>query len=385
MTNETVKSPFYILFVDDEENARKYFDKGLKTDFNVFTAGSVDEAIQIINDNYQKIAVVITDQRMPGGNGVILLKFLKENYPHIIRLLTTAYSDLSEAIEAVNGGEILRYIQKPWDFNMLKAEVRQALELFELRQERSQIIHEKIMVKKRMGKVERVKSLMLFAKYFSFLNSSEVAVANFAKEFVGSNVQVDENSDWKSFDLGSSDVLEVKFLSNFLERVQKEISPCADYSFKDQLNSAEIKSIFDEINQDLNPKSEIKILSEVIIQKGGAAFKILMKKLAEISATASQNHEILLAENADKISFKLSLKPELDLRKNNILIASADKNADQIYIDLISCYLLSAHHGGITKLSESELEVILPKNSNDQTLIKSYVVDVDDLIVSSML
>ena len=51
MTTEIIKSPFYILFVDDEENARKYFDKGLKHEFNILTAASVDEAIKIIDEN----------------------------------------------------------------------------------------------------------------------------------------------------------------------------------------------------------------------------------------------------------------------------------------------------------------------------------------------
>ncbi len=75
---EIKKSPFNILFVDDEEKTRKYFVKGLEKEFNILTAESVDEAKKIIEEKHNEIAVVITDQRMPGGNGVKLLQHLRE-------------------------------------------------------------------------------------------------------------------------------------------------------------------------------------------------------------------------------------------------------------------------------------------------------------------
>lgn len=92
-----------------------------------------------------------------------------------------------------------------------------------------------------------------------------------------------------------------------------------------------------------------------------------------------------MAEEGDKISFKLSLRRESDFGKNNIFTTSADKNVDQSHINLISFYLLAGHHGGIVKLSDLSLEIVIPKNPNDQILIKSCAADVDDLIVSAML
>ena len=180
--SEITKSPFYILFVDDEDNARKYFEKGFKHGFNILTAANVEEAQKIVVERHHELAVVVTDQRMPGGNGVKLLRFLRENYPHIIRLLTTAYSDLSEAIEAVNSGEIFRYVQKPWDFGLLKTELNQAMELFELRLERNQLMHEKIMVRRKMIKIDRVKSLLLIAKCLEQIRFAEKSVKNFIKK-----------------------------------------------------------------------------------------------------------------------------------------------------------------------------------------------------------
>ena len=104
---------YSILFVDDEEKALKYFSRLFSDEFTILTAPDTEKAKAILQENHQDIGVLITDQRMPEETGVTLLKHAKDNYPNIIRLLTTAYSDLSDAIEAVNKGEILRYITKP--------------------------------------------------------------------------------------------------------------------------------------------------------------------------------------------------------------------------------------------------------------------------------
>jgi two-component system probable response regulator PhcQ len=131
-TTTTAPSDFAILYVDDEEMALKYFRRAVGNDYTVHTAGDVEEGLAILNRIGAEIGVLITDQRMPGQSGVDLLKKVRERWPHIIRLLTTAYADLDDAIEGVNRGEIFRYITKPWDIKALQAEIRQAMEVFRL-------------------------------------------------------------------------------------------------------------------------------------------------------------------------------------------------------------------------------------------------------------
>jgi FixJ family two-component response regulator len=132
-----------VLYVDDETKSLRNFARLLGDRFNVVTAGSVDEAVTILNDPGRRIGVLITDQRMPGRTGVDLLRHTREKYPQIVRILTTAYSDLDSAVEAVNQGEVWRYINKPWHPDALYNEIRQALALFELRTERDQLLAEK--------------------------------------------------------------------------------------------------------------------------------------------------------------------------------------------------------------------------------------------------
>ncbi|MDN5849027.1 MAG: response regulator, partial [Nitrococcus sp.] len=82
-----------VLFVDDEAKALKYFTRCFQQQFSVLTAGSGAEARDVLTQRGGGIAVLLTDQRMPGSDGISLLSDTKEQYPHIVRLLTTAYTD----------------------------------------------------------------------------------------------------------------------------------------------------------------------------------------------------------------------------------------------------------------------------------------------------
>lgn len=380
MTEENNKSPFYILFVDDEENARKYFVKGLKHDFSVLTAESVAQAKEVLNEKHNEIAVVVTDQRMPGGNGVELLTFLKDTYPHIIRLLTTAYSDLEDAISAVNTGEILRYIQKPWDYIMLKSEMKQAMELFELRLEKNHMLHEKIMIKKKMAKVERVKDLILFSKTCSFVNGAEIAIANYIKEFSAGIESVDEEGGWESFDLGNSDILETQFMAGIIAKVQQAI-PVNQYGCDSDMNASELQSLSQGVNVEISSNFAVKVNGEI--------FKTLVKSLTNIAAKSSEHSSLTVAKNEGDILITLDAN-DIDISQSgNLFTASPDGDLDQTYIDLLACYIAAGHHGGVVNISYHDkklnLAISLPADSSDLSIIEATRSEMDDVILSAML
>jgi len=118
-----------ILFVDDEVKTRKYFKKALSLHFYVQTCKSVVEAQQILKKN-PFIGILITDQRMPEKKGTDLLKYAKQNHPHIVRILTTAYVNAEDALSAINESNVFRYITKPWNLTHLTETLGQAMEVF---------------------------------------------------------------------------------------------------------------------------------------------------------------------------------------------------------------------------------------------------------------
>lgn len=132
-----------ILFVDDEQLARKYFERAFGREMNVRTAASADEARGLLHRYAEEVAVLMTDQRMPAGDGVALLSEVKDSYPHIVRLLTTAYTDIEDAVAAVNRGEVWRYITKPWKLEDLRTELNAAMELFRFRAYEQALLRER--------------------------------------------------------------------------------------------------------------------------------------------------------------------------------------------------------------------------------------------------
>ncbi|MEG2962075.1 MAG: response regulator [Janthinobacterium sp.] len=148
-----------ILYVDDEANALKYFQRAIAPLANVLTATSVEEGKRILDEQAEHIAVLVSDQRMPGAYGNELLSYAWDRHPHIVRILTTAYSELEHTVEAVNQGQIHRYIQKPWDIAALRMELKQALELARLRNEHAQLLREKLMVRQRQAVANRIGTL----------------------------------------------------------------------------------------------------------------------------------------------------------------------------------------------------------------------------------
>jgi len=145
-----------ILFVDDEEIAVKYFKRAMESLVPVVTASSVEEGKRMLDEYVHSLLVLVTDQRMPGGYGNELLHYARLNYPHIVRILTTAYSELDDTVEAVNQGQIHRYIHKPWNISALRMELKQALDYAALLKEHTQLRQEKLLVRKKQTLSNRI-------------------------------------------------------------------------------------------------------------------------------------------------------------------------------------------------------------------------------------
>ena len=116
-----------VLYVDDEEQALKYFQRGLGRDFRILTATGAEAAVAILDREGGKVGVVISDQRMPGRTGVSLLAEVRQRWPAVVRLLITAYTDIDSAVSAVNAGAVYKYAHKPADFNALRQALTEAM------------------------------------------------------------------------------------------------------------------------------------------------------------------------------------------------------------------------------------------------------------------
>ena len=133
-----------ILYVDDEEQSLKYFTRAFRNKFRILSAADASEGYRLLEQHRDEIALLMTDQRMPGEKGVEFLQRASELHPKAIRILTTAYSDFDVVIEAVNSAAIYKYVTKPWDIPQLETILEQACEFFTQQRERDLLLAAKV-------------------------------------------------------------------------------------------------------------------------------------------------------------------------------------------------------------------------------------------------
>ena len=171
---------FAILYVDDEEKSLKNFVRGFGDDFRILTAPNAKEGLAVLEQHKDEIGLLMTDQRMPGENGVWLLEQARRSHPSVIRVLATAYSDYEVAIAAVNSGSIYKFINKPFDPAQLEQTLKRGLELFALQRERDELLREKLSILHNMMIADRLVSLGLLAAGLSHhIRNSLQAVRTF--------------------------------------------------------------------------------------------------------------------------------------------------------------------------------------------------------------
>ena len=126
-----------VLYVDDEANNLNSFKASFRRDFEIYTASSAKEGRKILDSH--EIGVIITDQRMPGMTGIEFLESILPVYPDTIRILLTGFSDINAVMDAINRGQVYKYLVKPWQNDELKMYIENALEIYNLRKENKEL------------------------------------------------------------------------------------------------------------------------------------------------------------------------------------------------------------------------------------------------------
>ena len=144
-----------ILFVDDEEKLLRSLKRGLMDEpYNTLFASSGKEALEILHDN--EVHVLVTDMRMPEMGGLELLRIVKEESPHIIRMVLSGYTQITTLLTAINDGEVYKFITKPWKLEEeFKPAMRQAIEYYDLHNERDRLAAEVEHYKAKLGEKVR--------------------------------------------------------------------------------------------------------------------------------------------------------------------------------------------------------------------------------------
>jgi len=124
-----------VLFVDDDEHILKSIKRSLiKEPYEMYFAFSGREALNVMKRN--NISVIITDMKMPGMNGLELLKIIKDEYPNTIKIVLSGYAQIPQILATVNQVNIFRFITKPWETDLdLKQSIREGIKIYNFESE----------------------------------------------------------------------------------------------------------------------------------------------------------------------------------------------------------------------------------------------------------
>lgn len=138
-----------VLYVDDERDNLRVFQLTFRRDFTLLTAESAKAGLELMAQH--PVAVVLSDQKMPGIEGVEFLRQVRELDARAIRILVTAYGDARILGDAINAGNIYRYIPKPWEPEDMRLTVQRAIEAYALEAERATLLEE-LMILNRLSR-----------------------------------------------------------------------------------------------------------------------------------------------------------------------------------------------------------------------------------------
>jgi len=137
---EAINQKYNVLYVDDEEINLRIFKSGFRRSYNVFTALSGQEAIELMRK--ENIHLIVTDQKMPEMSGTELLEQTVDEFPNLMRIILTGFADIEAIIKAINKCGVYKYVTKPYDKGEMKLTMDKALESLELKKQKNGLVDE---------------------------------------------------------------------------------------------------------------------------------------------------------------------------------------------------------------------------------------------------
>lgn len=111
-----------VLYLDDEEANLFSFKAAFRREFEVHTCLEPHQAVRLLDEH--DFRVVLSDQRMPRISGVEFFELIMPDHPDVSRVLVTGYADTDAVVDAINKGQVYRFVSKPWNEEELRNVIR---------------------------------------------------------------------------------------------------------------------------------------------------------------------------------------------------------------------------------------------------------------------
>ncbi len=128
MDIDKTSGEYVLLIVDDEINVIQSIKRLFRKEgYTILTANRASEGLEILKEH--TVDLILSDQRMPGMSGIQFLSLVREQFPNVIRIVLSGYTDVDTITAAINEGNVYKFMLKPWDDMQLKQVVREALKI----------------------------------------------------------------------------------------------------------------------------------------------------------------------------------------------------------------------------------------------------------------
>jgi two-component system, probable response regulator PhcQ len=362
-----------ILYVDDEQKSLKAFTRAFRSKFRILSATNASEGYRLLEQHRNEIALLLTDQRMPGEKGVQFLQRARRLHPRAIRILTTAYSDVDVAIEAVNSGAIYKYVTKPWDVPTLEAILKRACEFYTVQRERDLLLKSKLSALQKVI-VERVQnSGILATRLGHHVRNSLVAVQTFLdllpEKLLEEKINIEQlrNSQfWEDFYEQTRDQIRriTELLKDLVIATERSDSPLlSELRLDETVSRSVVKlklslsqkriSIFNQI-----PAGLPTLLVEA--EKFQRLFDLLLEDEVTRLPAGSQISVSARPVSGKRQEVEIEIKddgprwPNEELRAVFDPFSSRMNYPHELAINLIACYFIVYQHGGSIEVRNGE-------------------------------
>ncbi|MEO1374023.1 MAG: response regulator [Cyanobacteria bacterium J06635_10] len=295
MTSERRKKQ-KILVVDDEPDNLDLLYRTFRRDFQVLKADSGNNALQVLADEGE-VAVIISDQRMPEMKGTEFLSKTLPQFPDTVRIILTGFTDIEDLVDAINAGQVYRYITKPWDPEELKGVVQRAAQTYDLLKQRTEEL------RRANSQMALLTSSVEVTKTVSSIEESLAPIAAIYGKTFAANIcilqLVENNSLTSTYGTFSQD----EILDNWLDK--------------------------DPLTEEAITTKQIKVC--VNITKNAQ-----LKELAHYSDTNTKAHLVMPIVHANQVTAVLSLqwKKPCTLREDELIVIHFSA---QILAFLLNC------------------------------------------------
>ncbi|MEM7392124.1 MAG: response regulator [Verrucomicrobiota bacterium] len=264
--NEAVEAgPCAVLYVDDEEKSLKYFQRYFNDRFKIYTASEADEAHDILETRHDEIGILVTDYKMPGKKGIQLLEEVRDRYPAIIRVLTTAFPEMDIALAAINRGEAYRLITKPWNVDELSMTLTAGSTKYQVQRQRRGVEEDQQVLMSKVGMLDHSACLSTLAMWAG-LNVRNALVP--VKKFIDSIPRRLEEEDIKVEKLQNVDFwnASLKKVSSQIETTNTLLTDLYAMSRKSAYHCVDVVNVHEVVAGAIDSMEEVLAANRITVE-----------------------------------------------------------------------------------------------------------------------